>query len=61
MVVHSLVHNMSVVMEGKQMYSVFTRPFIQDILLKTAKYQLTMSGKCLVCFVGNRQQVPVSD
>jgi hypothetical protein len=28
MVVHSLFHNTSVVMEGKQTYSVFTRPFI---------------------------------
>ena len=54
-VVHSLAHNMSVVLEGKQMYSVCTPPFSQDIYLKMAKDQLTMSGNYLVCFLGNSE------
>jgi hypothetical protein len=58
-VVHSLVHNMSVVLEGKQTYSVCTR-HIFNISLKMEKHQSTMFGNCLVCFVGNSGQVPVS-
>jgi hypothetical protein len=57
-VVHGLVHNMSVVLEGKQTYSVCTPLYVQDISLKTERHQLMMSGKCLVCCVGDSEVVP---
>ena len=61
MVVHSLVHNMSVVMEGKQTYSVCTLPFILRHFSQDGKASIDDVRNLLGIFVGTSQQVPVSD
>jgi hypothetical protein len=56
-VVHGLVQNMSVVMDGEQTRSVCNPVSIEYLTLQTAKHRLTMSGNALVRFVGENELV----
>ena len=57
-VVHGLVRNINVVMDGEETYSACTLPSNECPSLQTARHRLTVSGKCSVRFLGDGEIVP---